>query len=1112
MDINKLIDLYFTPSHDKLYGFQLDSYNAGIRNVVRAINDREFIVHENFAKDFLAKYSLKFSNVYVEPFTVDDELAGPDVARIRGMTYSITLRANVQQWQHIINYESSASNEQTTKLIAEEKGVIVAKIPIMLRSEYCNTVIKPSLDKECRFDPGCFFIVRGGEKVVIGLERICENKMLCFTKKDANYSDGVMHVCQVNSKVTNYTDGNPLQDSLQIFSVKMRRDSTIVVNGNQFPEVPLFIFFRALGVVTDRDIINHIMQADTDTDMENLLKLSMSRATADGEGEGGHDIKTQQDAQLYLMARLKHRRYSEVSPEVKMQQKREHLEYTLNREFLPHLGTTREKLPYKARYLGDMVNKLIKTYLKIVQPDDRDSFVNKRIDMPGSLVEQLTRQYFRRMLNECSRHFKKKNNDDSNPINVIKLIKFSIIEQGLNSAMLTGTWGSSKRKGVAMQLQRLTYKQTVSHYRRLKPPPLDASNTKVVTMRHVNNIQLGFIDAIESPDGKNIGIDKHLSLMAYTTVNLDNQVRIIKQFLATHVLPDGRRISYDILDIAPSHYKGHIKVYLNGEPIAMIKTRDATMLVELIRQKKDQGVFHPHVTAMLNISAKSIHIYADAGRIIRPLLRVEDNRLLLTQAMLDSVDTRNLDGGKVDRWEEFMRRYPGVIEYVDMQAIEQLMVAMFTTDIDEARRRQDGIVTNSNTSGDAINRYNETVYVRYTHCEFHPSMMLGIISGSIPFSDHNQGPRNILNFAQARQGMGIYASNFRDRLEQSYILYHPAKPLVRTRAMSYNHDLDIPYGENMIVAIACYTGYNQEDSIIMNRTSVDRGLGRSTTLKRYSDTITKNTSTSQDDIFMRPDKSKVAGLKLANYDKLNDKGFVPEETPIESGDVIIGKVSPIQAGANSTKVYKDESEIYKSSPGVIDRVYSGIFNADGYETYNIRVRSERTPTIGDKFASLHAQKGTVGLVLSSADMPFTASGLQPDIIINPCCIPSRMTIGQLFECVFGKLAAVKGEPMDGTPFTRPDEEAVYAELKKLGFNEHGYEYLHCGMTGKKIMSKIFMGPTYYMRLKHMTQDKIHARASGPRQNLTRQPVEGRSRDGGLRFGKPFAEKWHQKCC
>jgi DNA-directed RNA polymerase II subunit RPB2 len=263
-------------------------------------------------------------------------------------------------------------------------------------------------------------------------------------------------------------------------------------------------------------------------------------------------------------------------------------------------------------------------------------------------------------------------------------------------------------------------------------------------------------------------------------------------------------------------------------------------------------------------------------------------------------------------------------------------------------------------------------------------------------------------------------------------------------------------------------------------------LFRSMSLKKYVTSLQKNQSTSQDDVFMKPDPTKVTGMRQGSYDKLNDKGFVPEETIIENGDIILGKVSPIQQVGNSAKIFKDSSETYRAhASGVVDKVYTNIYNPDGYEMRKMRVRSERMPRNGDKFSSRHGQKGTVGITLKQSNMPVTKNGLTPDIIVNPNAIPSRMTIGQLVECLVGKVAAIKGHEADGTPFNAVDVESIKDELEKLGYNRQGYEYLYNGMTGQKMKTMICIGPTYYQRLKHLVEDKIHSRSRGPRTLLTR---------------------------
>jgi DNA-directed RNA polymerase II subunit RPB2 len=954
-EIFKLIDLYFNEKFI-LYNFQWNAYNQFISDIIRYdISTSVHMIHEDYSGGRIYRYNIVFENVAIKP-PVDDnsnneEIIFPEDCRTRFLTYASKIIADVSQVQEIIDCETN--NKIETNIIAKENKITIAKIPIMVRSEYCSLNLKKDRpNTECRFDPGCYFIIKGSEKVVIGLERICENKMLCFTKKDPNFTNGVMHTCQVNSRNMNYETIDGTIANIQIVSVRMKKDNSVILNMTQFVDIPIFIIFRALGVETDNDIINHIITDHNDLNMLNVLKISLNKALADNlKDENGNmvEIKKQEDALKYLASKLKNKRYSTVNPETNNFQRLKHLELILTRDFLPHMGITYDRLNYKARYLGKMINKLLNTLLGRIEIDDRDSFVNKRIDLPGTLMTQLFRQYFKKMINDCGKYFKKKNNANHlTPIDVIKFIKFTTIEQGLTSALLTGTWGSTKRKGIAQMLQRLTYKQFISYFRRIMPPPVDASNSKVTSMRHVNNVQYGFVDPVETPDGHKVGLHKHLSLMCSVTINTYiTHINHIKNILTNLLDKNNNRYMLDIIGNFDA-INNKININLNGEWLGI--TNSPFELVKELKNCRQNGEINIQVSINFNIRSRSIDIYTDSGRLIRPLLKVESNELKLTKKMLDSIDPSYMDKTKITRWVEFINKYPEAIEYVDVEESENLMIAMYPTEVADAKiKMNQSKVPSEGGRGNPINRYDKA-YMKYTHCEFHPIMFMGIISSNIPFSEHNQAPRNYFNFNQTRQGIGIYASNYRHRVDLSYLLYHPMRPLVITRTAKYTHELDIPAGENMIVAIACYTGYNQEDSIVMNRTSMQRGMAVSTTFKKSSDTITKNTGSGQDDIFMKPDRNKVTGMMDSNYyNKLNDKGYVPEETVITNGDVIIGKVSPIQAGSNTTKLYKDESEIYKSTvPGTVDKVYTGIYNSDGYEMYNMRIRSERNPMIGDK--------------------------------------------------------------------------------------------------------------------------------------------------------------------
>jgi len=354
-----------------------------------------------------------------------------------------------------------------------------------------------------------------------------------------------------------------------------------------------------------------------------------------------------------------------------------------------------------------------------------------------------------------------------------------------------------------------------------------------------------------------------------------------------------------------------------------------------------------------------------------------------------------------------------------------------------------------------------------------------------------------------KQAMGMYVTNFDTRMDKTaYVLTYPMRPLVDTRVMNLIKLNNIPSGAPVVVAIMTHSGYNQEDSILFNEGSVNRGLFQATIYHTEKDEDKKIHG--DEEIRCKPDPSKTKGMKFGNYEKINSRGVIPENTLIENRDIIIAKMIPIKENRNDhTKVikYEDHSRSYRTHEDTyVDKNYIER-NGDGYNFCKVRIRAMRNPVIGDKFSSRHGQKGTIGNIIPEADMPFTQSGLKPDIIINPHAIPSRMTIAQLKETLLGKVLIELGLFGDGTSFGGLDIKDISKELLNLGYEKHGNELLYNGLTGEQIETSIFMGPCFYQRLKHMVADKQHSRSIGPMVNLTRQPAEGRSRDGGLRFGE-----------
>jgi DNA-directed RNA polymerase II subunit RPB2 len=490
-------------------------------------------------------------------------------------------------------------------------------------------------------------------------------------------------------------------------------------------------------------------------------------------------------------------------------------------------------------------------------------------------------------------------------------------------------------------------------------------------------------------------------------------------------------------------------------------------------------VISSEVAIVRSIKDQELRIFTEPGRVARPLFVVTKQKPRMKKSDLQQLMQEK------DVWNNLLRR--GYLEYIDAGEEETVMVAMEPDDL-------------RTSSG-----YSST----YTHLEIHPSLILGVCASIIPFPDHNQSPRNTYQSAMGKQAMGIYASNFTVRMDTlAHVLYYPQKPLVTTRAMKFMSFRELPAGTNATVAIACYTGYNQEDSLIMSQAAIDRGFFRSVFFRCYVDSE-ESAGADAVERFERPTRETTTGMRRGVYNKLDADGLVPPGTRVSGEDVIIGKTTPPKPGTQTLSSYggvktvlnRDSSTALRANEsGIVDRVMLTTSH-DGHRFTKVRVRSVRKPQIGDKFASRHGQKGTVGMTYRHEDMPFTSEGIIPDIIVNPHAIPSRMTIGHLVECLLSKVGALRGEEGDATPFMEIEVDEISNELHAMGYEKRGTEVLYSGHTGLHLDARVFFGPTFYQRLKHMVDDKIHARSRGPLQKLVRQPMEGRAAEGGLRFGE-----------
>lgn len=611
----------------------------------------------------------------------------------------------------------------------------------------------------------------------------------------------------------------------------------------------------------------------------------------------------------------------------------------------------------------------------------------------------------------------------------------------------------------------------------------------------------------ETPEGAACGLVKNLALMSYVSVG--SYSAPVMEFLEEWGLEDTSEFIF-----APTA----TKVFVNG--VWMGIHRNAPQLHANLLSMRRGGQLKHEVSIVRDIRERELRLTTDPGRVMRPLFVVDQatQMPLLRRHHIDRLEARMAEGQTEQAFADLLD--DAVIEYVDAAEEETILIAMTAEDLDNARNmssRQELVNARAALGNESYSSFDPTARVKstnwsqqYTHVEIHPAMILGVCASIVPFPDHNQSPRNTYQSAMGKQAMGVHLTNYQLRMDtMANVLYYPQKPLATSRSMEYLKFAELPAGQNAIVAIMCYSGYNQEDSVIMNQSSIDRGLFRSLYYRSYTDSE-ETKGMEKTATIEKPDRNDTLRMKMGSsdrYAKLDADGLIAPATNVNGDDIIIGKTAPLPPDSeelgqrSSLHKKRDVSTPLKSTEqGVIDQVMIST-NGDGNKFVKIRTRATRVPEIGDKFASRHGQKGTIGITYRQEDMPFTASGIVPDIIINPHAIPSRMTIGHLVECLLSKVATLTGLAGDATPFTDLTVEAVSKVLREKGFQSRGFEVMYHGHTGRKLQAQIYFGPTYYQRLKHMVGDKIHARARGPLQILTRQPVEGRSRDGGLRFGE-----------
>ena len=1037
-DIDEIIHAYFTQPNI-LIKHQIESFDYYIDHIIPDIlknispitikninNIHEISIH-------IIDYSIG------EPIITEsngcENILTPTLAKLRNFSYMSTLYIDISINTSIV--ESEKIIKLPDKII---KKIVFGKIPIMVKSKYC--VPDDKLDKT---DLGGYMIINGNEKVIISQEKIASNMIHVYRDKaNSKY----LYISETRSS-NEYTYNIP-----KLMSIKIKNNIDILSHKiyifihNIKNEIPVFIIFKLLGAITDREIIYSIIDNNDryiDNIMIDILKTSLIDV---------YSIQTPNQAYEYLF------KYFPKISGLPFDKKKEYIINYIKPNIIPHIKTDKNKI----LFIGLMINRLLKCLLNIDKPDDRDNYLNKRIDTVGYLYGNLTYLSMNKISKDIKNNLHKElstlyNSIDTDYIknlNIHRIIKSNYLENTLKSSLATGNWGTNgknDKSGVSQVLNRLSYLSYLSHLRRVSSGQ-DITG-KLIPPRKLHSTQWGYICPSETPEGQQIGVVKNFAISNEITIKYNSAPTryIIKPYV----------ILLDDIDIY-TYDKTNTKILINGEWIGF--TDKYLELIECIRTNRIEGSIHPHISYYTDYKNNTVFIFTDAGRCIRPLLTTNNPKRLNNIA--------NRLRKKELSWKNLVinsNKETVIIEYVDPYRTYNTLIS---SDIKKNDKR-------------------------YTHYEISSALILGVLASIIPFAHHNQSPRNTYQSAMGKQAIGIHYLNFRLRYDTfSHILHYPQIPLITTRFMKYFNTDKMPNGMNVVVAIASYGGYNQEDSVILNRGSIQRGLFNSTFYRSYKEDEKKNQLTGDEDIFCKPNNQNVKFSKYNNYDKLNENGLVDVDTYVDEHDIIIGKIMPIR---DKQYKYKDTSVCVKSNEnGYIDK--TDIFiNSDGFKSVKTCIRSTRIPEIGDKFSSRHGQKGTVGMIYDECDMPFNSDGIRPDIIINPHAVPSRMPIAQLMETLFGKVCVNTGNYGDSTVFNKIKQTTISDILEELGYERHGNEVLYSGFNGEQLKTSIFMGPTYYQRLKHMSNDKIHSRNTGPVVSMTRQPSEGRASHGGLRFGE-----------
>ena len=1013
-----------------------------------------------------------------------------------------------------------------------EERVHIGNLPIMVRSAQCNLhanhishlcadddrKLSPHTSTEDAerltellrragedpLDPGGYFIINGTERVLISMEDLAPNRVT--VEKNKKYA----HETEV-AKIFSQKDGvrKPL-------NIEKRRDGMLMVkipSAGTTP-IPVVLLMRSLGMENDKEIFTAIAGP------AEAMKYTVANLN-DVKDNEEYNVETSEEALQWLEKKFaagQQKEYREAR-----------IQNLLDKELLPHLGSGPEHREKKAIFLGRIVRQVLEMAITDQDPNDKDHYANKRVRLAGDLVEDL----FRVSLQQLARDLKyqlERHHNRKRELRITACLRPDVLTQKIMHALATGNWVGG-RSGVSQLLDRTTYLAALSHMRRVTSPLVRSQPH--FEARDLHPTQWGRLCPNETPEGQNCGLVKNASQMIDVSEEVhENEV---KQLL-----------SEAGVDSSPAGWAEGFRVHVNGDIFGLHK--NATKLVNQFKRRRRQGRIRPEVSIRYDGANRDIFINTDRGRILRPLLVLEDGDLVLSKDHLELI--------KSGEWTFADLVSNGVVEWVDAEEEEDLLIAprpfdlpmvspkhgrpinpasvewvnLGASQIKKAKLRVEVKMPNGDSEIEnfsvPLNYYQEDLeailrkqkrqntVLAYTHVEIDPQLILGVCASLVPYPEHNSTPRVTGGTAMVKQSLGLPSANYRLRPDtRMHVMHYPQQSIVGTRSMKTTNFAQRPGGQNFVVAILSHHGYNMQDAVVMNRAAVERSLGRSSFIRTYN-AENKQFPGGQKEQIEVPGTGldEVKGLKSwESYVHLERDGLPTPETHLSSvgadTGVLVGKTSPPRFLEESHGHFLQAQERRESSmmvrngeSGWVDNVFV-TESLDSGLLCRITLRTEKVPELGDKFASRHGQKGVIGRLVDEKDMPFTVDGIVPDLIINPHAIPSRMTVAHVLEMIGGKVGSMEGRQIDGTAFSGEKEESLRSGLLRNGFAHTGREPMISGETGEAFQAEIFTGVIFYQRLHHLVSSKLHARSRGRVQILTRQPTEGRARQGGLRFGE-----------